>query len=287
MNPLLKEAMKQAGDESSIYKIKRVAGGSINESYFVKTDRNNYFIKYHPNAPNRFFELEAKGLQLIKDTNTIDVPKVIAYSDQQERAYLVLEWVSGQEHKDTERLLGERLASMHCHKGDKHGFSSNTYVGTLSQVNGLYTSWQAYYRECRLYSQLELGILRNQITGKRRRQLNKLIDKLDLFVPDHVTPSYLHGDLWGGNWIVGSNGAPFLIDPSFLFGDRHFELAFTELFGGFSNSFYQAYEERFPVSSYYEDCKAIYQLYYLLVHLNIFGEMYGPHVDTILNKFVG
>ncbi|WP_277749463.1 fructosamine kinase family protein [Oceanobacillus halophilus] len=62
-------------------------------------------------------------------------------------------------------------------------------------------------------------------------------------------------------------------------------MAFTELFGGFSRQFYEAYQSTFPLTTDYEDRKELYQLYYLLVHLNLFGEIYGSSVDQILKKF--
>lgn len=85
--------------------------------------------------------------------------------------------------------------------------------------------------------------------------------------------------------MAGKNGLPYLIDPSVLYGDHEFEIAFTELFGGFSREFYNAYQTVFPLSPDYQVRKEIYQLYYLLVHLNMFGEAYGPSVDRILKKY--
>ncbi|WP_200416540.1 fructosamine kinase family protein [Virgibacillus salexigens] len=286
MNTLFKSALERAGDSSTLLTIKKVAGGSINESYIVETKKRSYFVKYHKDAPERFFELEAKGLQLIKYTNTIDVPEVIDYSDEQEEAYLVLEHVQGERNNHTERLLGERLAGLHQTIGQAHGFREPTFIGTLTQPNGLYDSWLEYYRDRRLAAQLKLGIRNKRMVGKRKKKLENLLNHLDQWIPRDIEPSYLHGDLWGGNWIVGGDGHPYLIDPSFLYGDRHFELAFTEVFGGFSEQFYQAYEATYPTSNHYQSCKKVYQLYYLLVHLNLFGEMYGSEVDAILNHYV-
>ncbi len=95
----------------------------------------------------------------------------------------------------------------------------------------------------------------------------------------------MHGDLWSGNWLYNNEGVPYLVDPSFLYGDRHFELAFTYLFGGFSEAFYQGYKNVGTIEDYFDDVKPLYQLYYLLVHLNIFGEMYGSSVDSVLNHY--
>src|SRR5690625_2058964 len=180
-----------------------------------------------------------------------------------------------------------KLSHLHQHAGQKHGFDRDTYIGLLPQPNRLYDNWLDYYREKRLLPQLDLAIKRQRIHHQRRAQLEKLILQLDRWVPQQVQPSYLHGDLWGGNWLVGPNGTPYVIDPSFLYGDRHFELAFTELFGGFSQIFYDAYQATYPLLDIYDDVKPLYQLYYLLVHLNIFGESYGSRVDAILNRYIG
>nr|WP_235208186.1 fructosamine kinase family protein [Saccharicrinis fermentans] len=48
----------------------------------------------------------------------------------------------------------------------------------------------------------------------------------------------------------------------------------TQLFGGFSQDFYQGYEQTFPLKEGYIYRKNIYLLYHLLNHLNLFGTSY-------------
>jgi len=58
-------------------------------------------------------------------------------------------------------------------------------------------------------------------------------------------------------------------------GDGEVDLAMTELFGGFGRRFYEAYNARQPISREYEAFRRdLYQLYYLLVHVNLFGASY-------------
>lgn len=85
--------------------------------------------------------------------------------------------------------------------------------------------------------------------------------------------------------MIGKEGNPYLIDPSILYGDHELDIAFTELFGGFSQRFYDSYTSVLPLSDTYNDKKELYQLYYLLVHLNMFGESYGSSVDRILKRY--
>lgn len=231
--------------------------------------------------------MESIGLQYIKETNTISVPTVLAFADKPDESYLLMEWIEGEKTISTDKVLGQKIAALHHTFGRHHGVQQDTYIGLLPQPNGLFENWLEYYRDKRLMPQIYEGIKQKRIDYKRRDKLEKLLNRLDHWIPQQVKPSYLHGDLWGGNWIVGKDGRPYIIDPSFLFGDRHFELAFTELFGGFSQDFYEAYCGIFPVEGYYEDVKQLYQLYYLLVHLNIFGESYGARVDMVLNNYVG
>ncbi|PWU67034.1 fructosamine kinase family protein [Gracilibacillus dipsosauri] len=284
----MQEKLRQIGDKSEVKEFRSVAGGDINNAYYVKTEKNKYFIKTNEKVPSDFFQLEAKGLEAIRQTNTINVPKVYHYdiATNNEEIMLIMEWIAGDKRQANGNLLGENLASMHlAEAGPQYGLDIPTFVGDLVQENSWYDSWVEYYQKQRLQTQLELGIQRDSMPQMRRSRLETLIDKLDNYIPKRPKVSLLHGDLWGGNWLAGPRGIPYLIDPSILYGDHAFEIAFTELFGGFPTSFYQSYQAIFPLPDYYEDIKPIYQLFYLLVHLNIFGEGYGGAVDRILNQY--
>lgn len=287
LKALAKVALESGREHSTIKTLKRIQGGSINEAYFIETDAAKFFMKYHANSPRNFFKSEARGLRLIKETNTISVPNYISYSDQQGNAFLVLEWIEGEKRANTEVILGQKLAQLHRTYGRMHGLEIDTYIGLLPQPNEPKANWLEYYRTFRLKNQMNIGIERGYMKETRAKRMDTLLNRLDEWIPSFVEPSHLHGDLYGGNWIVGPGGKPYLVDPSFLYGDRHFELAFTYVFGGFSQAFYDAYNEAYPIRDDFSDVKPLYQLYYLLAHLNMFGEAYGERVDNILAHYVG
>ena len=83
------------------------------------------------------------------------------------------------------------------------------------------------------------------------------------------------------------NGHPMLIDPAVYVGHHEADLAMTELFGGFSPEFYDAYHERIPKESGYVDRRDIYNLYHLLNHLNLFGGVYLTSIRRILKRYAG
>jgi fructosamine-3-kinase len=98
-------------------------------------------------------------------------------------------------------------------------------------------------------------------------------------------PALLHGDLWNGNIFSDEKNNPVIFDPAIYFGNKEAELAFTKLFGGFDNVFYDAYFQENPLLPGYEKRFAIYNLYPLLVHLHLFGESYYAQIIKTLKQF--
>src|SRR5690606_39865900 len=78
-----------------------------------------------------FFQIEAEGLENIRETQTIAVPKVYAYSNNPGESFLALEWIEGSKSSDTEIRLGENMARLHQHFNDQHGYDNRTYIGMI------------------------------------------------------------------------------------------------------------------------------------------------------------
>lgn len=284
---ILREALQHIGDSTPIQQYRRVHGGDINDSFYVQSGKQQYFIKIRHFLPPRFFECEKMGLETLRNAGAIRVPFVYGVKETNDYGFLILEWIEGKETNKTAEQLGHAIARLHQCYGPSFGFAEDNYIGLLPQKNGWYENWIDYFRECRLLPQIELAEQKGRMPAQRRNKLEKLLSSLERWLPKDCSPSLLHGDLWGGNWIVGANGVPYLIDPAVFYGHYEFEIAFTELFGGFPSRFYESYNERMPLSSDYHERKQLYQLFYLLVHLNLFGESYGGAVDRVLRWYVG
>lgn len=115
--------------------------------------------------------------------------------------------------------------------------------------------------------------------------MESLSKRLDDILPSHPEPSILHGDLWGGNFLVSSHGPAALVDPAAYFGHREADLGMTRLFGGFDERFYSAYREAWPLEAGSDGRVEIYNLYHLINHLNHFGAGYAGSVERILKRF--
>jgi fructosamine-3-kinase len=92
--------------------------------------------------------------------------------------------------------------------------------------------------------------------------------------------------LWAGNALTDERGAPCLIDPAVYGGHREIDLAMMRLFGGFAERCFAAYHEAFPLAQGHQQRVGFYQLYPLLVHVNLFGGGYAGSVQRILDRLV-
>ncbi len=111
------------------------------------------------------------------------------------------------------------------------------------------------------------------------------MQRLDTILPLNPPAAMLHGDLWGGNFLVTVSGKAALIDPAVYYGHHEADLAMTELFGGFDAAFYNAYREVMPVERGYAERRDLYNLYHLINHLDLFGGSYAGGVERILKQY--
>jgi fructosamine-3-kinase len=294
----LTRVLSELGDDSPLVEARPVGGGCINNAIRLQSARDVYFLKWNPAPLTGMFTAEAHGLELLAATRTVRVPYVLAVSDPapDQPAFILQEWLEPDgfaSRSQSMARLGEQLARMHQaqlggYPADTFGLDRDNYLGSTPQPNGWETDWIVFFRERRLRHQMKLAESNGRLPVERRRRLERLIDRLDVWLGGRdIRPSLLHGDLWGGNVIPAPRGELALIDPAVYFGDREAELAYTELFGGFSDAFYSAYKAVWPLDGGYSERRDLYNLYHLLNHLNLFGESYGPEVDAILRRYVG
>ena len=242
------------------------------------------FIKHGPLSALTMFEAEAAGLAELRQANAVRVPEVYDVGTNADGAYIEMERFSferGTEHDAA--ALGSGLAALHRHTADQHGWHRDNTIGPTPQHNPQSDDWIVFFREHRLQFQLELAA-RNGYTGELQDLGRRLADRLEsLFRNYKPVPSLLHGDLWAGNWGV-AEGEPVIFDPAVYYGDRETDIAMTQLFGGFGDAFYQAYERAWPLADGSAERLELYKLYHVLNHLNLFGSGYLDQALSILIK---
>lgn len=294
---LEKEIKRLFGESLQIVSKRPVYGGDINKSYVLcLSDGTVVFMKSNALKNLTFFEAEVKGLEALYKVGAIGVPKTLSIGTDEELkiSFLLMEYIEAAPKINAYwETFGMELATLHkadCRSFSKadhnlpFGFHSDNYIGASPQLNTPKGSWLAFFRECRLLPQMKMA--EGYFDSRMHKQCVKLMDHLDAYLTEPEFPSLIHGDLWSGNAICGPDGKAWIFDPATYVGHYEAELAMTELFGGYSDSFYRAYHEVNPIDGGYRDRKDLYNLYHLLNHLNLFGSSYLHSVQKILDRYI-
>jgi hypothetical protein len=223
---------------------------------------------------------------LLGASRVIKTPKVFGHGSTEDgHAFLLLEFIApGYKNRLFWENFGRALANLHGNTSAQFGFSHDNFIGSLPQSNTRHASWETFYAEERLWPQMLLACEKGYFDKTGERQLDALCRKLASICPKE-SPALTHGDLWSGNFLCDGMGQPVLIDPAASFAHREMDLAMSRLFGGFDEAFYKAYEHAWPLEAGFEKRMEVYQLYYLLVHANLFGGEYVGQVGEILRKW--
>jgi protein-ribulosamine 3-kinase len=260
-----------------------VGGGDISAAWRLQTTDGPLFLKTTKASGFDMFEAEADGLSALANANAVRVPQVRALTPFDDGSLIALEWLElGEASMKISSAFGQQLADLHRRTQEQFGWNRDNYLGLTQQPNGCADNWLDFYREQRLEHQLRLAA-ENGYSNELGPAGQKLLDNLDAFFVDYVpAASLLHGDLWGGNWSA-VEGQAVIYDPAVYYGDRETDLAMTRLFGGFSEEFYAAYDDSWPLHDGYEHRIALYQLYHVLNHLNLFGAGYLNRAISLTN----
>jgi fructosamine-3-kinase len=273
---------------SKIKNFTSLSGGCISNAFrIIMEDAKQYFLKFNSSISNDMFIKEAHGLMELEKANAVRIPKVLSYDED----YILLELIaSASKKKNFFEDFGRSFAEMHKCSSETFGFYENNYIGSNSQMNipdeKEKTDWTAFYFNKRILFQLQLAEKLGNLTDTLRKEVSKLENKIESIISTNEQPSLLHGDLWGGNFMVDENGNAVLIDPAVYYGHREADLGMTKLFGGFTYEFYRAYNEIFPLEDGNEYRENIYKLYHVLNHLNLFGGSYYSQALSLIKFYV-
>jgi len=275
----------ETGTAFTVEKHSSVSGGCINTAFKVQDKDVDFFVKLNDADMLDMFEAEFQGLSDIEQSHSINVPKPICTGVAEDSAFIVLENLNLRLSNQAGMVkMGQQLAAMHLTQQPHFGWSRDNTIGSTLQVNSQSQNWLEFWQTNRLGFQLELAG-QNDYRGSLQKKGDKLMEKMAGLFPDgNPVASLLHGDLWSGNMAILESGEPVIFDPAVYYGDRETDIAMTELFGGFSEHFYQSYNEHYPLDSHYSVRKIFYNSYHILNHLNLFGGGYGQQAESMMDK---
>lgn len=262
------------------------SGGCINNGGRIDTACGVFFIKW--NSATRFpnmFSKEKAGLELLLNTESLTIPQVVHVYEGSDYSCLVLEYLeSGHRKSNYWEELGRGLALLHSKSATHFGLDHGNYIGSLKQSNTQHENWIDFFIHQRIAPQLELALSNGAMTERNVKEMEQLYKKFPHLLVSEK-PALIHGDLWSGNIMTDSSGDPALIDPAVSFAHREMDIAMTQLFGSLPKQFYDAYNEAKPLEPGWQNRLDIYNLYPLLVHVNLFGGGYLSQVMQIINHY--
>lgn len=280
LEDVLQSCVKQ---RVNILNISAVSGGSINDAYRLQCNTGNYFLKVNDaHHYPKMFEKEAEGLLQLKHSG-LHIPEVLNTGEYNNHSFLLMEYMeNGKRKNNFFEKMAEGVAILHKKKSDFYGWENDNYIGSLEQKNERADNGAEFFIHQRLQPLVKrAGVLLGNFTLDA---FEKLYIRLPELIPDEKT-SLLHGDLWSGNYITDENGNPSLIDPAVYYGNREADIAMTKLFGGFDYAFYETYNDVYPLEKGWKERLDLWNLYPLLVHVNLFGQGYVGQVKQILKYY--
>ena len=268
-----KEISKTIGRAFVTVQRRPVSGGCISEAHMLCDGSQCFFVKVNPINEKPLLQAESIGLLELKKAEAFRVPDFVCLGETEEKAFLVLEFLQLRSVSFADEFdFAERLHKLHSFTKESFGFAEDNFIGSSIQKNRFSNDWQDFWVESRLKPQAEMA---RHLNEELYQKILRVCGSVDHFFKGYeVKPSLLHGDLWAGNVaVVGEEITIF--DPAVYYGDREADLAMTEMMGGFSHRFYEAYKSLAGIDDEaYLHRKRLYNLYHVLNHLNLFGVSY-------------
>lgn len=261
-----------------------VAGGDISAAFKLRlSSGRTAFLKTMAGAPAGFFEREAAGLRWLAEADGAATPEVLGVDEEM----LVLGWIeTTKPGADAAAGFGRALSRTHQAGAATYGADEDGFIGRLPLHNKPLDTWPEFYVERRVTPYLRVARDKGLVAADDAEVIEQAAAKVADLVPEEP-PARLHGDLWNGNVLWGTDDRVSVIDPAAYGGHREVDLAMLALFGlPQLPQVMASYHEAAPLADGWEERLGIHQLFPLLVHACLFGGGYGARAATVAQRYL-
>jgi fructosamine-3-kinase len=221
---------------------------------------------------------EAAGLRWLGEAGAVRVPRVHGHDER----WLVTGLVPvGPPDAGAAFRFGRDLAALHAAGAPAFGAPPpggprEAFIGVAPMRNAAGTEWPAWYAEHRVLPYVRDAVDAGTLSPAEARLVEDVCVRLPGLAGPAEPPARLHGDLWNGNVLWGSDGHVRVIDPAAHGGHRETDLAMLALFGcPHLDAVLDGYEDTAPLAPGRRDRIPLHQLFPLLVHAALFGRSYA------------
>jgi fructosamine-3-kinase len=286
-----------AGTTAELAEVIPLDGGCISTTLKLElADQNQAVLKISPHRVDRSYEEESYQLDLLRQMG-LPTPHVYAQHTgtlDEPFSYILLEFVEGVDLGMARRKcdaaefdrLQEELGVLIAHL---HEQTSQSYSRLTPHAPAQFDKWSTFFRDVfdPVWREAEqCGLL----SVKQRKLVGKIHDRLDQLLVHGDQPRLVHWDIWSSNVLAepdasGAWHVAAILDPCCKFAHAEVELAYVDLFKTGTSAFFKAYQRTHRLTdSYHRLRKPIYQLYFLLNHLQLFGAEYLTRTTAAIDS---
>jgi len=273
--------------KSSANQVINFHSGSLFELYKISIFENDRVTEIAAKVMNLsdMAASEMNGLKALA-SNGCRVPKTYGVYAEGEYAILFMEFIPRGNNHNGKYIL-ENLRNLYATPCEKWGWEEDNFIGSLPQKNGVFDKFADFYWNCRFEPQLKLAIEKKLLKQTHSRALETILNQFSAkWELDKYTPRLIHGDLWNGNILSSSNGSVYFIDPSIACSHHEQDLAMMNLFGSALNMLeLEKFTMEMGMPEHISERIPFWQIYPLLVHVNLFGNSYTGSLDRIISRY--
>lgn len=281
MNKLIEEGLEFIGISRIGIKIKFLTQSCF-PIYLVQTNNKDIAVKIVDKKD--MAESEAYSLSYLNQKKCT-VPLLYGFFSKESKSLLYMEYITNANNGNKKEQLLSTLKALYSNINGKWGFTQNNYIGQLPQKNKEFEDFETFFLEDRILPQLKLCLDNKLLTLE-------FINRIEKFVSSYIQkwnlgkskPRLIHGDLWNGNVLFADKA--YLIDPSISYAHPEQDLAMLELFGSpLTISDMEKFITSLGYDSNFSERILFWQLYPVLVHVNLFGGSYLNQLNRLIQSY--
>ena len=252
---------------------------------FEISNNEKYIAKFYTERKNKFNAITSETKNLLFLNKRFNFFPKVAKSNN---SFLIMDYFQNDRDKpkSTNQDLLKSISKIHSVSNRQYGFSFNTQVGGIQQVNNFENSWVYFYSNYRLNDIFEITNKKENLGKIINNKISYLLKNMHNLIPNNPTPLLLHGDLWEGNILFNKKKFAGFIDPGSFFGHSEMEVAYLRWFNPsfIDSEFLAKYNNYITLEKNYLSYEPIYQLYYALCNVALWDNSYIKEVEKLLGK---